>query len=344
VSIGPKNVILLYGAGGLGKTTFIAHVAAMLAKQGKRTRVVTADGGGSRPYQPLVEEGIVDCWQIDLWDEESIFATYNLATKGWWPEDPAEPNSVLRPCKEEYRECPLCAADMKLVGPGVPTTCPICKKALPQGTRPRKKFRLINGFENIGAVCFEGLTAFGENLKKRLREIDPSGGRSIKDGDFTISALGQQHYGDAQTYMQQFVANSRTLPVDTVVWTALELRGSDDGYGKSVYGPALPGKKLTSLCIPWFTDVLHLDGVVKVQANGQPVLDASGLQVVERMCYLEKHFPPDTKPFGFEAKSSAPLEGEMAKVIPFLPTRNNAEFFFTELEAAKARAKKKLVG
>lgn len=339
-----KNTLLIYGAGGLGKTTFLSHLAAWTFKKtGKKTRIITADGGGTRPYAPLIEEGVVECWSIDTWDEKSVFANYDLATKGWWPEDIGEPNSLLLPCKEEYRECPICSQDMKLSGPGVPTTCPICKKALPNAVRPRKKMRLINGFENVGAVCFEGLTAFGDNLKRRLRDIDPSGGRSIKDGDFTIAQLGQQHYGDAQTYMQQYVANSRSnIPVDTVVWTALELRGGDDGYGKPVYGPALPGKKLTSMCIPWFTDVLHLDGVPKMN-GATPVLDANGLQVVERVCFLAKHFPADTKPFGFEAKSSAPLEGEMPSVIPFLPNRNNAEVFFVELAAAVERAKKKLL-
>lgn len=338
------NVILLYGAGGLGKTTFLAHLAAWLWKTKKlKTRIVTADGGGSRPYAPLIEEGIVDCWQIDQWNEKSIFSTYDFATKGYWPESVEEPDSPLLPSRIEFRECPLCKKDMELTGPGVPTTCPMCKKALPLGVRPKKKFRPVNGSEQVGAECFEGLTAFGDNLKKRLREIDPSGGRSIKDGDFTISALGQQHYGDAQTYMQQYVANTRRLPAETVVWTALELRGQDDGYGKPIYGPALPGKKLTSLCIPWFTDVLHIDGLPKAGANGQPVLDGNGLQVVDRMVFLEKHFPPDTKPYGFEAKSSAPLEGEMPKMLHFAPNRNNAEVFFTELGTAKQRAKERML-
>src|SRR3990172_2052644 len=47
------------------------------------------------------------------------------------------------------------------------------------------------------------------------------------------------------------------IPVELVYWTALENRGEEDG--KPIYGPKGPGQALTPMCIPWFTDVLHLE-------------------------------------------------------------------------------------
>lgn len=338
--LSPENNILIYGQGGLGKSTKLAQIAAHVWKKfGKRSRVYGADGGGFKAFKPLMDKEIVAYCPIDMWDEESMFYTLDLVTKGYWPEDVLTPNSTLLSPVKEWRECIKCKKDCGAKGLAMVEKCLSCGEKFGPGIRLPKKSELVNGMEEVGFIGFEGLTSFGNLLTNTLRKVDPTGGRSIKDGDTIISSLGQQHYGDAQTYIGQFVANTRALPVPIVAWTALELRGNDDGYGKPVFGPALPGKKLTPLCVPWFTDVLHLDGNVKM-VGGQPVRDKDGLEIVERKLFLAKHYPADTKPYGFDAKTSA----GMPLVIDDLLGQNTMTRFFEELEKAYERASEVLLG
>lgn len=331
--------MLLYGSGGIGKSTCLATAAAYVWKaKGKKTRIVNADGGGtSSSLQGLMEEGIVEVWNVDQWDEKSIFLTLDLATKGWWPKDVNTPNSELLPPAQEWKECPFCFKDTGAKGLAAVKVCELCKHELPSGLSLVFHRDPINGLENVGLVGFEGFTSFGDLLMRRLRKVDPSGGRSISDGDFKISAPGQQHYGDAQSYLQSFVANVRLIPVELVIWTALEIKSDDDG--KPLYGPKGPGKALTSTCIPWFTDVLHLDAYPKVDAKGASIKNPDGTEALERKLFLAPHYPPDNKIFKFAAKSSAPTFGGG---MP-LSIEPDMRKFFPLLEEAFKKAKEELL-
>ena len=338
----PKNVTLIYGQGGMGKSTLGAQLAAYTYKTtGKKTRVVNMDGGGTEnAYSVLLEKEIATIWHLDRWDEKSLFLTLDLATKGWWPEDPSEPNSPLLPPFSKWKECPSCNKDVGAKGFALPPKCSTCGAQLAAGTFCKTRTTYANGFDAVGAVVFEGFTSFGESLLRRLRTINPEGGRTIDDkaGDgsvFKISAPGQQHYGDSQAYLGQFVANSKTIPTDRVLWTALENRGEEDG--KSVYGPKGPGQALTTTCIPWFTDVIHLDGVAKSE-KGLIVKDANGMEVVERKLFLSPHYPADNKLFLFRAKTSAPLSGGMPTVLDFPASGNTMEKLFQLIDEAKKKS------
>ena len=337
----PANVMMVYAQGGMGKSTLGAQLAAWVYKStGKKTRVVNADGGGTRnAHAYLIEKGISEVWDIDQWDEKSIFLTLDLASKGWWPEDPREPNSPLLPPFTKWKECPSCSKDVGAKGYALPPRCVSCGTTLAAGMFCRTRTTYANGFDAVGAEIFEGFTSFGEALLRRLRTINPEGGRVIDDkgGDgssFKISAPGQQHYGDAQAYLGQYVANSKTIPTGLVLWTALENRGEEDG--KQIYGPKGPGQALTATCIPWFTDVIHLDGVAKTE-KGLVVKDANGQEVVERKLFLAPHYPADNKLFLFRAKTSAPLTGGMPALLDFPPVGNTMERLFGAIQEAKKK-------
>lgn len=332
-----KRNQLLYGAGASGKSTRLAEASEYMWKtQKKRTRVVNADGGGTRSaFQHLIDHGVAEVWDIDLWAEQrSIFDLLDLATKGWWPTNLDSPGSTLAPAIMEWMLCPSCGQKLTSSGSGfsTPKQCSSCSTPIGAGVLPTSA-RVVHP-PDLGLICFEGLTAFGELMLRRLRSVDSSGGNSIKDGDYKVSSPGQQHYGMAQSYIAQYVANSRQLPVDLVIWTALELRSDDDG--KPLYGPALPGKALTAKCIPWFTDVLHLDMLPKM-SGGQRVKDPNGMEVVERKLFLMPHFPPDNPMYKFAAKTSAPLAGKMPVVLDA-----DMKQFYIELEEAHRRAKETL--
>ena len=329
-----KRNQLLYGAGASGKSTRLAEASEYVFKKfGKKTRVVNADGGGTTSaFQHLIDHGVAEVWDIDLWAEQrSIFDLLDLATKGWWPTDLATPGSSLAPSVIENLICPSCGGSLGSRGSGfsTPKQCTICSASMGAGVLP-KLLREVNP-PDLGLICFEGLTAFGELMLRRLRSVDSSGGNTIKDGEYKVASPGQQHYGMAQSYIAQYVSNSRQLPVDLVIWTALELRSDDDG--KPLYGPALPGKALTAKCIPWFTDVLHLDMLPKV-VGGVRQKDKDGMEVVERKLFLMPHFPPDNPTYKFAAKTSAPLAGKMPVVLDA-----DMKGFYIELEEAHRRAK-----
>lgn len=344
----PKNVMMIYAQGGMGKSTLGGQLAAWVHKTtGKRTRVVNMDGGGTRnAHAGLIEKGVSEVWDLDLWDEKSMFLNLDLATKGFWPEDTTEPNSPLLAPFLKWKECPSCHKDVGAKGFALPPKCASCGGTLAAGTFCRTRTTYANGFDAVGAVVFEGFTSFGEALLRRLRSINPEGGRSIEDKNadggvgFKVAAPGQQHYGDAQAYLAQFVSNTRTIPTDYVIWTALENRGEEDG--KAVFGPKGPGQALTTTCIPWFTDVIHLDGVAKTQ-NGLVVKDANGQEVVERKLFLAPHYPADNKLFLFRAKTSAPLTGGMPSLMDFPSAGNTMERLFASISAAKQKAAEELM-
>lgn len=340
--ITPSNVTLVYAQGGMGKSTLGAQLAAWVYKTlGKKTRVVNMDGGGTRnAHSYLIDKGVSEVWDVDQWDEKSLFLTLDLASKGWWQEDTKEPNSPLLAPFSKWKECPSCQKDVGAKGYALPQKCASCGTVLAAGTFCRTRTTYANGFDAVGAVVFEGFTSFGDSLLRRLRTINPEGGRTVEDkaGDgttFKIAAPGQQHYGDAQAYLSQYVANSKAIPTSFIFWTALENRGDEDG--KVVYGPKGPGQALTTQCVPWFTDVIHLDGLPRIE-KGLVVKDENGLEIVDRKLFLAPHYPPDNKLALFRAKTSAPVAGGMPTLMNFPKEGNTMEKLFGLIEQARKKA------
>lgn len=320
---------MIYGAGGMGKTTRTKEVAEYIWKtRGLKTRVVNADGGGTESaYLRLIDEGAAEIWHIDQWAEQATYSTMALACKGWWPSDVSTPNSPLLPPTAEWKPCPTCGKDSGAKGLLAVPKCISCGVAYPNGTILKTQRDRINGMENVGLVVFEGFTRFGEMLLDSVKRTDPAGGNTITEGSgadaFKITSPGQAHYLMAQSHLGQFVASCRRIPVPLVIWTALEIRADDDG--KPLYGPKGPGKALTSVCIPWFTDVLHLDGYPKKE-KGIIVKDENGVEILDRRLFLSAHFPPDNPGFRFAAKTSVP--GMPLSIEPKMST------FFAEMEKA----------
>jgi hypothetical protein len=320
----PEHIVLLYGSGGAGKSSLLNQLAVHVWKTfGKKTRIVGADGGGTKPFQVLMKKGIIDYWPIDLW-EHDVWTTYDRATSGWWPEDVNIPNSRLQPSFKEHNICPFCKGRTKSI-----PACSLCKKPIPAGTTMVVEREPQNGAEEVGAVGFESIAALGFNVMQRLKECDTEG-KLVKDkeSETKIATSEQSHYGIAQNYLQKWIGNTRKLPVWAVGWTTLELRGGDDGYGKPIYGPMFPGKQLTAKCIPWFTDVMHLE------LEPEEKREADGTQKVNRVLYLDDHFPADTKPYGFKAKTSV---AGLPIRIPAPAGQNTMTKYFTLVDEAYKR-------
>src|ERR1700743_609803 len=80
------RTILFYGDTGSSKTTQLALLAKWLwEKKGKRTRLISCDGGGSKQFDDmgLIEAGIVDRFIMPA-TEHKIANLFRLS-KGYWP-------------------------------------------------------------------------------------------------------------------------------------------------------------------------------------------------------------------------------------------------------------------
>jgi hypothetical protein len=292
-----KN-ILLYGAGGVGKTSAMAGYAKFLWKTtGQKALIFSADPGGYGPFEEGAKAGAVEFHYM---------------------RDFPNPMTRMRDIVVGRRP----GADPK--DPKAPWT-PVDFAA-----------------EKIGFLGIEGLTSWSEVMlnwaideHSKGRQVGQMDGKSMffKDEESTWGASTQAHYGIAQDYMRKFVGTATQLwrQLNTIIWTALETKTTlkdasvvaEGGKGQA-YGPKLAGTAATGLCIPWFTDVIHIDRVgASKQADG--TLDG------ERKFFLDQHYAPGD-PIPYLAKASVSPDGKMPKVLA-----PSFEIFFNELSKAAAK-------
>lgn len=87
---------LVWGASGTGKTVNIGEVSDyVLAKFGKLTRMVSADGGGIGPLTGLAKSGQLEFWALNAW--KNPIANLERAIKGYWPLRLDDPDSPVVP-------------------------------------------------------------------------------------------------------------------------------------------------------------------------------------------------------------------------------------------------------
>lgn len=260
---------LVYGQSGCRKTTNVGLAASYYYElTGKRTRLVSADGGGFEPIAPLVAAGIVEVWPIN--DQVHPIEALDLACQGYWPADPADPKS----------------------------------KALPPTAETWKQ---------VSMIALEGLTSMGDLILRRLRDSkarlsqDPA--YSWADGSTTYSGSNMSYYGFVQDRLYDFAMKTQMIPVDRVLWTALEGKGEEEGTRIPIYGPAIAGKKATGKAAQWFGNCLHIEVLTTEEA------DVRTKQInikSEPVMYLRNHADPLTK-IVFTAKTRVPyqLAGEL---------------------------------
>lgn len=171
---------------------------------------------------------------------------------------------------------------------------PLLRK-LGQGYWPIEGKLQLSDLGGVGAYCIEGLTSISMLLLRHLvktgrkvseevigkfeEEIEVDG-RRVKE---SFSAPSRSHYGFIQNFVLDMLASFRALPVERVLFTAHEGKGSDDITNQMVYGPATVGKAITDKLPAEVGDLLHFYAV--------PV--GSPTSKLEVRCYLDKH--PDTQ-------------------------------------------------
>lgn len=171
---------------------------------------------------------------------------------------------------------------------------PLLRK-LGQGYWPIDGKLVLSDLSDVGAYAVEGLTSIPMLLLRHLvktgrkvseevigkfeEEIEVDG-KKVKE---TFSAPSRSHYGFIQNFVLDMLAAFRALPVERVLFTAHEGKGSDDITNQMVYGPATVGKAITDRIPSEVGDLLHF--------YATPV--GGNRAKLEIRCFMDKH--PDTQ-------------------------------------------------
>ena len=213
---------LVYGATGTYKTSNIGRVAHALHKAaGKVTHLVSADGGGWEPLQPLVDAGIMRVWPVRLWP--NCIEAVDKACQGYWPIDCDDPLKPLQPPTE---------ALLKNVG-----------------------MVALEGLTSFGSLIMGKLKQPGVTLSQAPSYELLDGSTKYAGGSMAAFGFVQDRIYEfvMKSHMIPFV--------DKVLWTALEAKGEEEGTKIPIFGPAIEGKKATGKAGQWFCNLFHMEAV-----------------------------------------------------------------------------------
>lgn len=280
------ETFLLYGPSGTYKTANLGFLALWLYRlTGLRTRLISADGGGWKPIQPLIDVGIVDAWQVSNLDH--ILPITRKLSKGMWPK--------------------------------------VVEERDPKSGKMAKVVRLVmtapEEWARLGAYANEGVGSLGDgwmrNLVAQGRSISqdvvalwnestgmPAPGQAEEPEKF--GAPSQSHYGFVQNEMPTILGAFRSLPVRWNWWTSHEARGEDDTLGMktTVLGPAIAGKKAIGKLPTWVGGMIHADSIsvdLPAQAaapahDGKPATPALSARKESRVRYYFQNHPEPELP------------------------------------------------
>lgn len=212
---------LIYGATGLYKTSQIGWAATYIhEKYGKKTRMVTADGGGWAPLQSFIDAGIIEVWPIR--NRPFLIEAIDKACQGWWPVEVDDPKSPLEP--------PSANRSIRDVG-----------------------LYAFEGLTSFGSGIMSKIKVPGVQLSQ-----DPN--YVLRDGETDYAGGSIAAFGFVQDRIYDFVMKSHMIPlVEKVLWTALEAKGEEQGTRLPVFGPDIEGKKATAKAGQWFGNMFHME-------------------------------------------------------------------------------------
>lgn len=276
--------LCLYAPTGCFKSTQIKFFARRIAEvTGKATLLLSTDGGGWAPCEPEVLAGMIIPWRCET--ANTPLSLLRKVSQGYWPKDVDHINEVIA--------SNFATGQLDLDGSSM---MPI-------------------DWKQIGGIAVEGLTSIGQLMMRFLPDKGIAvGGQSrngnnmsfeqgvVVDGVAVKEVFGsntQGDYGWVPNQIYGLVNNFTSLPCHSVMFTALEAKGEDEDRSTTL-GPALPGRKATAQCGPWFGDLIHgQDYAVPRDVEVPDPLDKTK-QVMQRIMDVEvrmfyrKHPDPQT--------------------------------------------------
>lgn len=255
---------LIYGESGTFKTTQIGCLARYVyRKTGKPIRLISADLGGWGPIQQEIDAGLIIPWRVSTID--NMLPVIRKLSKGYWP-------TVKEKDKKQY---------LDLASPTAKT------------------------WEEIGGYAVESLTSIGDaemaNLVATGRKVSEEvvgvwEEKVMVDGTEQKESFGapaKSHYGFVQNAIYSLINAFSSLPVEYVLFTALEAKAEEEDRA-TIYGPAIAGKKATPKAPSWVGDCIHHDSYqIPMQV---PVIDAEGKPVMTPKLAGDGKPEPGAKP------------------------------------------------
>ena len=232
------NVTTFYAETGDGKSNMqISFVDQLIAKYpDAKVRLVAVDN--IDVYQAYIDAGIIEYWPVALW--EYPFETLDYATRGFWPEDPMDPTSKIRP----------------------PTA----------DTWKTVKLMICEGMSNfadlymqrLGDIGGEGISIGpGTRANTKMAKANAKYGSgeeasdliNFMDGEYGVGGNSRSHYNIVQKAVRKNVLNTAVLPC-RAHWTTLTCRATEQG--KAIYGPLVVGNAATPKVQQWCSSLIHL--------------------------------------------------------------------------------------
>lgn len=246
-----QNTMVIYGPTGSRKTSQIRAFAKYIyEKTGKKTRLISMDGGGWGTAQDYVDAGIIEPWRMV--EEKNPKVALIKASKGAWPE------KLVR----GYRQ----SANLIEVMPD-------------QRAKALKDIGAyaIEGWHSISMAVMGDTVSKGQKISEDvvglLKEgLNDTWNKDIQTQDPLAESFGapaRSHYGFVQNFTLAYIRNFSALPLERVLYTSLEGKGIDKQDGITTYGPAVAGGAITAAIPAYVGDCLHFEDF-RVEAGVDP--------------------------------------------------------------------------
>jgi hypothetical protein len=229
--------ILIYGVTGSYKTTQSRFLAKYIYKKyGKKIRVIytgASDGGLTDPEE---RAGILESFRLGL--RSNPLPVLRRLAKGYWPrvvtKDGKQTLQLVEPTAQTWQEVGAIVLD-----------------SLSMGAEEGMRDTVDKG----RPMAQEAVTPFRESVQI----VDQTG--KVLEVEEVFAAPALAHYGFGQNFAVGLINALSSLPVEIVMFTAMEKKGEEeDASGRStIYGPDMPGKKLTPKIGGLVGDLIHFD-------------------------------------------------------------------------------------
>ena len=225
------TTLMCYAPSGGGKTSQIANMARYVyEKWGKKTRLISASGGGWAPIERegLVEAGIVE--PFDIRNRPQALADVRRLSDGYWPRIVTEGGRKIRKFSSDE----------------------VCK------VTPTE-------WRGIGLVAVECIQSIATALIGHIADTNSAekvgyARVTYDEAEYTFGSTDKGHVGLVQRELQKLVVKGfGSLPVEFVMFTSLVGKGEDKRTGDTIYGPDSIGTALTHVIPSWVGDCFHLD-------------------------------------------------------------------------------------
>lgn len=211
-----KSTGVLYGQSKTYKTWNLGMLAKYIyEKTGKPICFVTADGGGYKPIQEIVDTEIIQ--PLVITNDPSRLSIIRKIVEGYWPQD-IDKEGIRQSTK-------MIKVSGEAIGGYIFEGVTSIAESIHQLYRGRK-----TGMQ----------PAYTEDIKSDLTD---STGKALEGGK--IGGLSMDSYGLVQAEMKYILNFSWTLPVDYIWWSGHEAQGEDESSKKTVRGIALVGTAAT---------------------------------------------------------------------------------------------------